>query len=94
MAIRLMFAAFALALPLGASASYSGPCGGDWTDADGNKGSCGCADRPQCDDEGECWCEFDQYCADTACGSVAAVEHQAADVAISAVRVWKPVDSR
>lgn len=88
MNIRLVFAIFALTLPMISFASYSGSCGGDWTDADGYKGSCDCDQRPQCDDEGECSCEFDQYCADTSCESgVASIEPI---VGHSSVRGWEP----
>lgn len=87
MNVRLISAIFALALPMAAHASYTGPCGGDWTDADGDRGSCSCDSRPQCEDDGLCECEFDQYCADTSCGSSAAIDLV---VDPSSVRAWTP----
>ena len=43
-------------------AGYSSACGGSATD------KCVlCSDRYVCDDNGSCGCQYDQYCADTAC---------------------------
>lgn len=87
MNVRLISATFALAFPMVSYASYSGSCGGDYTDASGYQGTCSCDERPQCDNEGECECEYDDYCADTSCGSSAAVDPV---IGRSSVRAWTP----
>lgn len=43
-------------------ASYSGACGGWITDADGQCVACYNDQRPMCDDNGNCGCEYDKYC--------------------------------
>lgn len=50
-----------LCLPQTSYAGYISSCGGSSTDP------CACAERYECD-QGECNCNFDDYCADTNCG--------------------------
>lgn len=44
--------------------SYEGGCGGWVRDADQALLCCRNTDRPKCDDDGTCRCEWDRYCVD------------------------------